>query len=82
MCTLVDVLLPELIHIAVPPQLLMSAAALTLRGALMIVPTPGTAVLDGNALANASESQLAFNRTVPDLTLKIQLRAALNVVLA
>ena len=39
------------------------------------MPTPGSAILEGNALTNASESQLAFNRTVEELTLTIRLMA-------
>ena len=70
-----DVLLPEQIDLRIGNSLVMSNWTLLLPEALIIVPTPGSATMSGSALYNLSEAELAFNRTVLDLSLIISLRA-------
>ena len=70
-----DVLLPEQIDLRIDNSLVMSNWTLLLPEALIIVPTPGSATMSGSALYNLSEAELAFNRTVLDLSLIISLRA-------
>ena len=70
-----DVLVPEAVDLIVEPSLLMSNTTLTLPTALIIVPTAGSAQLRGNALANLTEFQITFNRTVEDLRIEIMLDA-------
>ena len=68
-----DVLLPEQIDLA--HRQLARASNLTACRRRFIVPTPGSATMSGSALYNLSEAELAFNRTVVDLSLIISLRA-------
>ena len=68
-------LLPEQIDLRIDNSLVMSNWTLLLPEALIIVPTPGSATMSGSALYNLSEAELAFNRTVLDLSLIISLRA-------
>ena len=70
-----DVLLPEPVDLRVDASLLMSNTSLALPTAVVIVPTPGSATLSGNALTNLTEFEIAFNRTVLDLRIEILLKA-------
>ena len=60
---------------SLPTALMVVACAPAPHTCSVQVPTPGTAILSGNALTNLTESQLSFNRTVDDLRIEILLRA-------